>query len=92
MEILEKLKAAPDGRAGRDGVPARQDEEHEIQRRVLLVDEALILRRIEEKAPRMRGFFVRTLCRSALERRQQAETGLALRYPHVFTSQIKHLP
>ena len=41
MWILRKL-LHPDGRAGRDRVPARQDEGHQDQRRVLRGDEALM--------------------------------------------------
>src|SRR3546814_95525 len=55
--------AAPDGRDRGDGIPARQDEEHEVQRRVLRFDEALILwERLQpllqenDKAQPRRGF------------------------------------
>src|SRR5690606_4203765 len=42
-EDLDPAQApARHGRDRRDGVPARQDEEHQVQRRVLRFDEALI--------------------------------------------------
>ena len=63
MKILEKLRAAPDGRNRRDGVPARQDEEHQVQRRVLRFDEALIAARLSIKQkPRLCGVFVFGQC------------------------------
>ena len=50
--------AASDGRDRGDGIPARQDEDHQVQRRVLRFDEALSRRRDARKRPAMRGVFL----------------------------------
>jgi len=49
--------AASDGRDRGDGIPAGQDEEHQVQRRVLRFDEALIQRRLDPRTPRFGGAF-----------------------------------
>ena len=54
--ILRKL-LHPMDEIARDGVPARQDEDHQVQRRVLQLDEALT--DVETRRPAMRGVFVR---------------------------------
>src|SRR5690606_30913880 len=55
--------AARHGRDRRDGIPARQDEELQVQRRVLLLDEALTRRFADRQTPRIAGrFFVALIC------------------------------
>jgi len=60
-ELLRKIwmdpaqAAAPDGRDRGDGVPAGQDEEHKVQRRVLQLDEALTCSGSRQKKPRDAG-------------------------------------